>query len=267
MHPVLIDFGFVKIYSWGFMLAIAVIVAIFGLGWRLEREGYDKDLAFNIILLLIFSGLIGSRVGYVIVYRWPEFLADPLYLFRLTDGGLSGLMWYGGFIFAFITYIVYARMKALPMWKFADMTAPFFILGYAIVRIGCFLAGCCYGKETASVFGVVFSVVDEHLRYPTQLMSSGINFLFFLLLMYLYPRRRFNGQLFSITMMGYAVYRFLIEFLRFSEVHYGIFSPAQVISIFLFAFGAGLYLYLAHQDRNRYQTGHISFMRKPWERQ
>ncbi len=266
MHPVLIDFGIVKIYSWGFMLAVAVIVALIGLGWRLEREGYEKDLAFNIVLLLAFTGIAGCRLGYVIVYRWSEFLADPLYLFRLNDGGLSGLMWYGGLILAFASYVIYMRSKMLPMWKFADMISPFLILGYAIVRIGCFLAGCCYGKVTTSFLGVVFPLVDGQLRYPTQLISSAVNFLFFLLLMYLYPKRRFNGQLFSITIMGYAVYRFMIEFLRFSEVHYGIFSPGQVISFFIFAAGAALYLYLSHQDRNQYQTGHISLVRKPWER-
>ncbi len=267
MHPVLIDLGFIKIYSWGFMLALAVIIGIIGFGRRLEKENFPKDLAFNLALWLIVSGVIGARVGYVIVYRWSEFIADPLYLFRLTDGGLSGLMWYGGFIAASITFLIYAHVKNLPIWKLADMISPFFILGYAIVRIGCFLAGCCYGKVTTSFLGMVFPLVDNQLRYPTQLMSSGINFIFFFFLLFLYSRRHFDGQVFSVTVMIYSIYRFFIEFFRVSEVLYGIFSPGQIISMILFVGGILLYFYLAHLNRNQYQTKHISYLRKPWEHQ
>ena len=266
MHPVLLDLGFFKIYSWGFMLAIAVILAILGIGWRLEKEGFDKNLSFDLVLWLILSGVAGARIGYVIVYRWPEFIADPLYLFRLNDGGLSGLMWYGGFIAAVITFLIYVRVKNLPTWKLADIISPFIILGYSIVRIGCFMAGCCYGKVTDSFLGVVFPLVDNQLRYPTQLMSSGFNFLFFLLLMFIYTKHRFDGQVFSITVIGYSCYRFLIEFFRASEVIYGIFSPGQVISMVMFILGTALYIYLSKKNRNQYQTGHISYFRNSWER-
>ena len=267
MHPILFDFGFAKIYSWGFMMALAVMVAVFGIGRQLKKENYPQDMAFNLVLLLMLAGVIGARIGYVLVYRWNEFLADPLYLFRFSHGGMSGFMWYGGFIAASLTFIVYTRRKQIPLWKLADLVSPFIILGYAIVRVGCFLAGCCYGKVTDSVFGVVFPVVDAHLRYPTQLMSSSINLLFFVLLLVLSRRRHFEGEIFSVTLLGYSLYRFLIEFFRDSEVWYGIFSPGQVISMGLFLCGIILYICLQQRDRRQYQTKHISYIRKPWEQE
>lgn len=251
MHPVLFDLHFAKVYSWGFMMALAVILSIFVSGKMFKSEGYKSDHSFNIVLCLIISGIIGSRLGYMIVYAPDEFFSNPLSIFKMnSSGGFSGMMWYGGFILSAVTFFTYLRIYHLPTWKFADMMGPVFIMGYAIVRIGCFLAGCCYGKITTSAIGVVFPVVDNALRYPTQLISSGINFIFFILLLILFKYRRFDGQVFFTSIIGYTVYRFFIEFLRDSDVYYGIFSPGQVISIPLFAIAIFFYFYLSFKKQN-----------------
>jgi len=233
MHPVLLEFGNIKIYSWGFMLAIAVIVAAIGLTKMFKREGYDADSVLDMVIILVLAGILGSRLLYIIAYQWQELLTDPAAVLSLKNG-LSGLVWYGAVLVDVPLFIWYLRRKGYPLWNVLDMFAPFVALGYAIVRIGCFLNGCCYGKITGSSCGVVFPYVDSLVRYPTQLFSSLINFVLFIILFWYYPRRRYNGEVFVFYFMGYSFYRFVVEFWRESQINFGPFTMGQIISIGIF---------------------------------
>lgn len=157
---------------------------------------------------------------------------------RLLAGGL-------------LPFVVYLRRKELSFWAMADIFAPFLALGYAIVRIGCFLNGCCYGAITSSKWGVVFPAVDGFYRYPTQLYSSALNLVLFAILFWLYPRRRFNGQVFTVYIIGYALYRFIVEFFRDSLIMIGVLSLGQVYTLILLLLGIALYYYL----QARYKKG------------
>ncbi|HPT69980.1 MAG TPA: prolipoprotein diacylglyceryl transferase [Syntrophomonas sp.] len=246
MHPVLLEFGNIKIYSWGFMLAIAVIVAIIGLTKLFKREGYDPDSVLDLVILLVLAGIVGSRLLYIIAYQWQELLNDPAAVLSLKNG-ISGLVWYGSVLLDVPLFIWYLRRKKYPMWNVLDMFAPFVALGYAIVRIGCFLNGCCYGELTSSACGVVFPYVDSFTRYPTQLFSSGINFILFGILYWYYPRRSYDGEVFVFYFMGYSVYRFLIEFLRESQVNFGVFTMSQLISVGIFLLALLLHIWKKKQ--------------------
>lgn len=243
MYPVILDLGRIKIYSWGFMLALAVIISLWGLSRQFAKESYDTEIIFDIVFWVVVAGIIGARFAYVLVYRWEEFIANPLYLITFTNGAIDGLMWYGGFIGGWGAFIYYIKKKKLDLWKMLDLFAPFLALSYAIVRVGCFLNGCCFGIETDSVWGVVFPHVDHLHRYPTQLFSTAINLVIFGFLYWYYPRRSFNGEVCSLYLIFYAVYRFMIEFLRASEVVYGVLAPSQVISIFILLLGIGMYIW------------------------
>ncbi len=258
MHPVLIQLGGFSVYSWGFMLAIAVIIAIVGIGRSFERAGYDRDMVLDMVILMVVFGILGARVAYIGIYEWSAFLADPLSFFSLSEGGFSGLVWYGGFFGGFIAFLIYLRRKNLPFWEIADYFAPYLALGYAIVRIGCFLNGCCYGEPTDAGFGVVFPSVDALHRHPTQLYSSVLNLFLFIYLIYLLPRKRFAGQVFVSYLLGYSVYRFIIEYFRFSLINYGPFTLGQIYTAILFGCGLALYLYLKYKDQ-----GNI-YVRRDW---
>jgi phosphatidylglycerol:prolipoprotein diacylglycerol transferase len=240
MHPVLIKIGSISVFAWGFMLAVAMIVAIWGVGRLFVKEGYDEEIVLDMVIVMIISGLIGARILYIITFEWQNFLAQPLMFFDYRSGGL---IWYGGFIGGFLGFVIYIWKKGLSFWQMADIYSPYTALGYAIVRIGCFLNGCCFGVVTNSKWGVVFPAVDNHYRYPTQLYSSAINVIFFIILMKLLPRRRFPGQVFLIYLMCYSLYRFFIEFFRFNVYYYDHLSVAQFISLTLFAFGVALYFW------------------------
>lgn len=249
MQPVLFTIGKISIFSWGFMLAIAVIIAIIGISRLFDKEGYERDMVLDLVMLCVLFGIIGGRLAYVLTYEWAAFLSHPLMLFSLQDGGIRGMAWYGGLVGGLIPFVIYLRRKRLSFWAVADMFAPYLALGYALVRIGCFLNGCCYGNITESACGVVFPAVDAYHRHPTQLYSSALNLLLFIILIRFYPRRRFPGQVFLLYVIGYAIYRFIVEFFRSSEIFVGFLSIGQVYTLGLLLIG--LLAYRWQKSRHR----------------
>ncbi len=247
MRPVLFSIGIFHVYAWGFMLATAVVVAVWGCGRLFEKEGYEKEWAMDLIVLMVLCGLAGSYLLYFFTYDWKIFLSSPQSYLELHQGGIRGLVWYGGFIASFIPLYFYIRRKNLSFWKLADIFAPFTALGYALVRIGCFMAGCCYGIPTDSALGVVFPAVDALSRYPTQLFSSAANFVIFSLLIWFYPRRRFSGQVAIFYLGLYPIYRFFIEIFREKEAMVGFVTQAQFISIAILVVAFGLYFWRSRQ--------------------
>lgn len=247
MHPVLLQIGSLKIYSWGFMLAIAAIVAILGIRRRFDREGYDREMVLDMVIIMILFGILGGRVAYIIFYEWSAFLASPRIFF---SPGFSGLVWYGAFLGGLLAFLFYIWNKRLDFWEMADIFAPYLALGYALVRIGCFLNGCCYGLPTGSELGVVFPQVDQELRHPTQLYSSLMNFVLAAFLLWFSERRQFKGQVFIVYLIAYSLYRFIIEFFRFSLINWGPFTMGQVYTLILMLAALGLYIWL-HTKNNK----------------
>lgn len=243
VHPILLNMGRIKVYSWGFMLAFAVLVCILGLSKVFKREGYDPEHVLDLVIILVLTGLLGSRLAYIVMFEWQDFLAHPLLFFGWTSGGFSGLVWYGGFTAGFLAFLVYVRVRGYSFWKMADILAPYLALAYALVRIGCFLNGCCYGRVSDSACALVFPYVDSLRRYPTQLYSAAANFILFGLLLWYYPRRRFAGQIFIFYLLGYSIYRLVIEFFRENSIFIGTLSVSQVYSLALLGVGVGLYFW------------------------
>jgi len=220
---------------------VAVIAAIFGLQKMFKEEGYDPDSVIDLVIILVVTGVLGSRLAYIVLYQWPEFISNPWAVLSFANGGFSGLVWYGAFLLTVPLFIWFVRRKGYGMWKVLDMLAPYVALGYAIVRIGCFLNGCCYGEITNSPLGVVFPAVDDFIRYPTQLFSSALNFILFVVLIFYYPRRKFSGQIFVLYLMGYSIYRFMVEYFRESLINFGPFTMGQVVTAGLFVIAWFLY--------------------------
>ncbi len=248
MHPVLIELGPITVYAWGFMLAIAVIVGIAGVRKLFTKEGFDPEMVLDLTIIMVVSGLLGARLLSILTYEWDMFLTSPLMVLKPEADGIKGLVWYGAFLGGFLGFVVYIWRKKLPFWQITDLFAPFLALGYALVRVGCFMAGCCYGKICSLPGGVVFPNVDQFVRYPTQLYSSLINLILFIFLLWYLPRRKFSGQVFLLYLILYSVYRFLIEFLRANLVMIGPFSTSQSYSLVLFA--AAIVLYSWRSSRN-----------------
>ncbi len=216
MHPVLFTIGPVTLYTYGAMLVVALLVCV----WQATRAARHLPGAFvavtgerlvDLICLSVLGGIIGGRLVYVLLHG-ESFTRSPLDALAIWQGGL---VWYGGLLGGLLTAWWYVRAKRLVWWRVADQVAPFLALGHAVGRIGCFLNGCCYGKPTDAWCGVVFPG-DPHAVIPTQLFEAlGLWALYLVLRRLQRPEvLRRPGRLSGVYCIGYAVLRFLIEYVR-----------------------------------------------------
>jgi phosphatidylglycerol:prolipoprotein diacylglycerol transferase len=148
----------------------------------------------------------------------------------------GGLVYYGGLIGASLACILYSAWKKLPLWRLADILAPSIALGYFFGRWGCLMNGCCYGRPTTMPWGIRFPVGHEtypNFVHPTEIYDSLLNLGLYVFLAWLYRRKKFDGQVFAIYLICYAVTRSFVEFYRgdYTPEHYlfGL-TPAQMVS-------------------------------------
>lgn len=228
MHPILISFGKVQIYSYGFFLALGVVVCSVLLLRQAEREGLDQTNLLDLIIITSIAGLLGSRLFYVFFYEWDYYRA---HWWQILDLRNQGLVFYGAVVFGVGAAYLYLKKKRLSFWPYSDLFAPYLALGYAFGRIGCFLNGCCFGKPTSMPWGVVFPHLGDVPRHPTQLYSSIFAFIFFFWLQRLYRRRTFSGQVFLAYLIGYGTFRFVVEFFRENLVVWHTFTIGQITAL------------------------------------
>ncbi|MDR3256587.1 MAG: prolipoprotein diacylglyceryl transferase [Endomicrobium sp.] len=243
MHPILFSFGNLTIYTYGFLVAVAFLAASSYLSYSIKKSRekiISQDNLYSLFMYMAIFAIVGGRLLYVLT-NLDEFISSPLKIFELWQGGL---VYYGGFIAAVIFITIYAKRKKIQLLKLGDFFAPALALGHAIGRIGCFFAGCCYGKYTSLPWSVVF--IDKHSLavkgvhlHPTQLYESFANFLLFMFLHFYSKKEHKIGISFAIYLIGYTVLRFIIEFFRgdYRGIQYFGFSISQIISILLFVFG------------------------------
>lgn len=216
MHPILFEIGGITIYSYGFMIALGVIAAVSYLVLQGKKDvGLTFDQANSLFLFIFISAFIGGKV--FLIFEDPSrYLSSPM---KLLSG--SGFVFYGSFLFAVPTMLWYFKKEKLPTYKMLDVMAIVTCLVHMFGRLGCFFAGCCHGKPTASSLGVTFtnpSCQAEPLNtplYPTQLMEAG--FIFLVMIVLLVVKRnyqRFYGQLFLLYMVLYAIVRSVLEIFR-----------------------------------------------------
>ena len=215
MHPILIKIGSVPLYTYGLFVALGFLTAL-GLAQKEARRlGEDPGLMVDLGFYLLIAAIVGSRVFFLLVN--PEVvLENPLAAFQIWKGGL---VFYGGFIAALVTALVFVRKKKLPFMRVADIFSPGLAAGHAVGRIGCFFAGCCYGKECDLPWAVVFkdplslAPTGVHL-HPTQLYSVAANLMVFGILWFSRKRIARQGRLFWLYVLLYGVIRTILEFFR-----------------------------------------------------
>jgi len=236
-HPVLLDLGFLKIYSWGFMVAIAFIAATILAAREAKRKGISPEKIYSLVAYIIIGAIIGSRIGYILFN--PTSISD---IFKFWEGGMA---FHGGFIGGVLFGFFYVRKNKLNFWKITDICAPSIPLAQAIGRIGCFLRGCCYGIETTLPWGINYL---GGIRHPTQIYSSIALFLIFIFLSKQKHKKSFNGSLFLTYIIIYSIFRFFIDFIRAEpRVLLGL-TGAQIVSIVLFVIA--IFIVLRFKKKN-----------------
>ncbi|MDD5935677.1 MAG: prolipoprotein diacylglyceryl transferase [Clostridiales bacterium] len=241
MKNELFHIGGLTIYGYGLMIAIAIMSAYLTVTYRAKKKGLEYEKIFNLTICCVVGGLLGAKLLYLITII-PDIIKDPKQIAKLGDGFVV----YGGIIAGIASGFVYCKKHKWNFFEYFDLTMPSIALAQGFGRIGCFLAGCCYGRETNSWFAITFhnsSYAPNNVPLiPTQLLSSGLDFLHCGILLLIAKKNKVSGVIAGCYLMFYSVGRFVLEMFRgdLERGNVGRFSTSQFISIFLFIVGAAL---------------------------
>lgn len=219
MYPILLKIGPLTIHTYGFMMAVGVAFAL----WFLFVQAKKQDLPSSKIIDMAFYTIIVSLIGAKLILLVGNFSYYMHYWRELLSLARSGGVFQGGLTFGTLFALWYFRRHKIPTWKTADIVGPALALGHGFGRIGCFSAGCCFGRESFLPWGVIFkSKYASDLTgiplgiplHPTQLYESALNFLNFFVLFLILKKKRFDGQVFSFYIINYSIIRYFVEFYR-----------------------------------------------------
>lgn len=259
MHPYLLHLGSFALPTYSVLAAVGLMLGIL-LNVKLAmRDGHNEDLLWNGSVVAVIGALIGAKLLRVI-NEGPRFL-DPHQLFSL-DFLQSAGVWYGGLLGGIAGGIWFMHRHRMPMLRVLDCYTPGIALGHAIGKLGCFFAGCCYGKPSNVPWAVVFTdasanrftgVPLEIPLHPAQLYEFGVEMVLTLLTLWMWKRRSFRGQVIAAYLFLFGIARYFLEFYRDDpergSMFGGMMSGTQFISILLVI--AGGVLWMHHGGRQR----------------
>ena len=257
MHPIAFFLGSLPIRWYGVMMALAFLAGLWTATRRARLANVAGDVIADVTLWLMLGSIVGARLVYVTTYWKQEFAGQPFSeVFMIQHGGL---VYYGGLIGATITGIGYLAWKKLSVWKIADVLAPSIALGSVFGRIGCLLNGCCYGRACDLPWAIQFPADHETHGagvHPTEIYDALLNLVLYLFLAWLFRRKKFDGQIFALYLIGYAVCRSIVEFFRgdypVDHIYGGLFTSAQLLSVPILLAGIVLWFWFSrHVEAKR----------------
>lgn len=261
MDPVIFQIGSFRLQYYGMMYIVAFAITYFLVIYRMRTETRFKFLTAEqvqgLFTAMIIGLILGARIGYVVFYNLPYYLAHPLEIilpFDTANGwrftGITGMSFHGGFIGCWIAHWLFVRKNGLNFWDTTDILMPCQPLGYTFGRLGNFINGELYGRSTDAAFGMHFpGAPGDSLRHPSQLYEAAFEGIFFFIVMWFILRKRIRtrGAMLGTYMIGYGSIRFCIEYFRQPDAHLGFvffsFSMGQVLCAAMVLIGAGLYYY------------------------
>ena len=262
MHPILFEIGRFPVYTYGVLLAAAYLLGLQFAIVRGRKRGLDANRTMDLGIWIIISALIGAKALLLIV-EWDTFKADPDELWTLLR---SGGVFYGGLIAAVTVALWYLWRHRMPVWTVTDAFAPGIALGHVIGRLGCLMAGCCFGIRAPDLpWAITFHSeyaaqnVGTPLNvplHPTQLYEAGAELLILILLLVTERKGRpFPGRTFWGYMFLYGVSRFIIEFYRGdARGMIGSFSTSQFVSLIIVPLSIIMLIYLSRRPTPETKT-------------
>lgn len=228
----LFSIGKFTIHGYGLMIALGFVLALCYATWQCKKSGLDDDLFFNLGISVLLFGWLGGKILFCLV-EFKDFIKSPLSVL-----GSEGFVVYGGIISGAITIYVFCKIKKLDFLRYIDVMVAAVAINQSLGRVGCFLAGCCYGRPTNSGIGVIFPegcMAPAGIKLlPTQLFSAAGDLALFIILFLIINNKKYKkGIPLSVYLMGYAIGRFVIECFRSdARGSVGVLSTSQFISLF-----------------------------------
>ncbi len=265
MVPDLVSIGPLTVHWYGVMMALGFLAGL--LNWVALGRPLGRDFKFcsDLLFWIMVAGIVGARLAYVLS-DLSYFLAHPARIVRIDEGGL---VYFGGFLGAWLVLYLFARSRRIPFFELADFVVTSLPLAHAFGRVGCFLNGCCHGAPTRCALGVTYpersmvwhrklmsgllgpsssSSVPVH---PVQLYEASFNLVLFALLVAVWRSKRRTGMVGVVYLLVYPVGRFALELLRGDHrIRLLGLSVAQWVSIVLFVAGLILWRVLVRKPKS-----------------
>jgi phosphatidylglycerol:prolipoprotein diacylglycerol transferase len=263
VYPELFKLGPVTVYTYGVLLAAAYLLGLRLAMSRAKTRGLDPNRTLDLGIAIIISALVGAKLLLLFV-DFDRFRQNPGELFSIVR---SGGVFYGGLIAAVAVAFWYMWRHKMPLWTTCDVFAPGIALGHAVGRLGCLMAGCCYGRPTDVPWAITFTNPEAAANvgtplgvalHPTQLYESAAEALILVLLLWTEKKGRpFAGRTFWSYMVLYGISRFVIEFFRGDDrgAVLGAVSTSQFISLVLVPLAIGMLIYLSRRTSDPLPVG------------
>ena len=255
MYPILFKIGKLSVCSYSFFIAIGLITGILLARKEAKRTGEDPEKIMDLCFYLLIAAIVGSRLFYIAA-NLGIFFQDPLEIIMIQNGGL---VFYGGFITALITGLIYMKGAEMPLWKTADIMAPSVAIGQFLGMLGCFLAGSVYGRTFDFPWAVTFTDPESLAPtgislHPVQLYFSLNYLIIYGVLLFVRRYKKFDGQLFWIYVLLYGVTFAIIETFRGDIQSYstsGAFSVSQTVGAALAMIAAVMIMLLRRSPEKK----------------
>jgi len=244
IDPIIFEVGPIALRWYGLMYLIGFAAAYFLAAKRLPRTPWSKEELSDLLFYCFIGVIVGGRFGYVMFYNFSLFLENPIYLFKIWEGGMS---FHGGCIGVISAAFIYAKMKQWSFLAVGDFISPLVPIGLAAGRIGNFINGELWGRETSVWWAFVFPGADNP-RHPSQLYQFALEGMALFAILWLYSAKpRPVGSVGGLFLLGYGIFRFFVEFFREPDAHLGLYdiglSQGQLLCIPMMLAGLGLIIY------------------------
>jgi phosphatidylglycerol---prolipoprotein diacylglyceryl transferase len=250
IDPIAFHIGPLPVHWYGLMYLIGFAGSYFALAWRVQHStfprGFTLEQLSDIVFYAALGVILGGRIGYIIFYAWPDFLADPMLIFKVWQGGMS---FHGGLLGVILALFIYARCQYKLLVDITDFIAPVVPIGLAAGRIGNFINGELWGRETSVPWAMVFPNVDTLPRHPSEIyefLLEGIMLFLILWCFSIKPRPRWATS--GLFLLCYGSFRFIIEFFREPDAQMGFvalnwLTQGQLLSCPMIIFGGWMLMW------------------------
>jgi phosphatidylglycerol:prolipoprotein diacylglycerol transferase len=261
IDPIIFSIGSVSLRWYGTMYLIGFLAAMFMANKAADRSNglWTRDQVSDLLFYSFLGVILGGRIGYVLFYQWDYFLADPLYLFQIWQGGMS---FHGGLLGVILAVLIFARKTKKTFLVVGDFVVPLVPIGLGMGRLGNFINAELWGRQTDVPWAMVFPTDPLQVaRHPSQLYEFFLEGVVLFIILYVItrkPRSLGLGLASGTFLIGYGVFRSIIEFFREPDAHLGLYfsfiSKGQILSVPMILIG----LFIIYWGYNQQQKAAIS---------